>query len=233
MTDNVRDVRERTRRKYTYRTGAAQVAQTRQSRPLNLEDRQRQARNRIIQARRNKLLSDIQREKDPDQLKKKMDQARREGLEKQMLAQDAERLKKMENARQRIQEDIKHLTEQKASATTKDAMIEIQAGRSQNGMEMMASAGRDGAVGNNIADVSTDLARNAKVLAKETGRHFDSVMNKMLREHSKPADTIHAQKAKDKSDQNLEKSQTKKSTQQQMTEQLILEQRMRMRQHTR
>ena len=218
-TLKARAIRERIRRKYV-RTRNRSNTKEREGR-LHINQSEKGMRLKPLQMRirsRQKLLSEIQKERHPDKLKEKIELAQKQNLKMERLKKEKERLEKMEKARKRLKESIKRMNSREASANTKEAVQEIQAGRSGTAIRQLSSAGRDGALGNDISNESTTFSREAKILAKESGKHFDSIMYKMLKENSVPADTIKSQIRQDKGDQNLEGSKTKDST----TEQMIL-----------
>lgn len=212
-------MKDRVRKKYV-RSNIRSAVKEREKR-LHIRSLERDVRlkpeqQRLKEQEKQKLLSEIQKEKDPDKLKEKMELAKQQELQNEILQKDKERLKKMEKARERLKETIKKMNSREASANTKEAVQDIQSGRTETAIKRLKEAGHDGALGNDIANESATFAKEAKTLAKETGKHFDSVMYKMLKENSVPADTIKSQIRQDKGDQNLEGSKTKNSTAQQM-----------------
>jgi hypothetical protein len=222
-TLKTRSIRERVRRKYTriHNPSEAQVYETR----FNLGTKQRS--NRLMDARKRqqeqakqKFLAKIKQEKHPDKLREQIELAKKH-YQEERLQEENKRLKKMEQAKERLKEVIKKMNSREASATTKEAVQDIQAGRGEVAIKNLKDAGYDGSLGNKTADNSSAFAREAKVLAKETGKHFNSILCKILKENSVPADTIKAQVRQDKGDQNLEGSQTKESTVNQMIQQKI------------
>lgn len=220
VTLKTRAIRERVRRKYVhvYERSATKELKNRRQRQRLAERgvRLKPEQQRLKEQEKQKLLSEIQKEKHPDKLREKMELAKQQNLKTEQLQKDKERLEKMEKARERLKESIKKMNSHEASANTKEAVQDIQAGRSENAIRKLKEAGHDGALGNDIANESSAFAKEAKILAKETGKHFDSIMYKMLKENSVPADTIKSQIRQDKGDQNLEGSKTKDSTSQQM-----------------
>lgn len=220
VTLKTRAIRERVRRKYVRvheRSATKELKNRRQiKRSAERGVRLKPEQQRLKEQEKQKLLSEIQKEKHPDKLREKMELAKQQNLKTEQLQKDKERLEKMEKARERLKESIKKMNSHEASANTKEAVQDIQAGRSENAIRKLKEAGHDGALGNDIANESSAFAKEAKILAKETGKHFDSIMYKMLKENSVPADTIKSQIRQDKGDQNLEGSKTKDSTSQQM-----------------
>ncbi len=164
-----------------------------------------------------KMISEIRREKNPDKLAERMKQAKKNGLGA-LLQQDADRLKKMQKAQERLKEAVKRLLSDRVSASVKDGASQIQSGHVAAGLRNIRETGRDGAVGNDIAGASSELAENAQILSGLTGKHFDSIMYRTLRDNARPADSINQQKDKDGRDQNLEGRITQKSTARQMIE---------------
>lgn len=222
---------ERTRRKYISSHSNRLI--TKQKQAKNLQFRRQEALQKIRQSKTKikeadkKTITQIHSEKNPDKLKEQLQQAQKQGLDMALFDKDAQRLKKMEKARERIQQSIRNLNKHKASATTKEAVLDIQSGHSEKALRNLKEAGQDGSVGNEIADTSSELAKNAKILSKESGKHFDSVMIKILKENSVPADTIHKQKEQDKSDKNLENRQTQDTTYQQMIAKKLQDRKLR------
>jgi len=186
---------------------------------------------RLNEAEKEKLLTEISKERNPDKLKEKMELARKNDLLRDVRQKDKERLEKMERARQRLRETIKKLESQKEmSADQKEAIQAMKAGHSDQAMKGLKASGRDGAIGNEIAAINTEMATHLGTLSKESGKHADSIMKKMIAEHSTPMSNTGAlklEKKTDKSDQNLEGKQTKDSTMQQMVQQKIRERKMR------
>ena len=220
ITLKTRAVRERVRQKYvrSYTRSAAQEIKNRRQMQRSAERgvRLKPEQQRLKESEKQKLLSEIQKEKHPDKLREKMELAKQQNLKTEQLQKDKERLEKMEKARERLKESIKKMNSHEASANTKEAVQDIQAGRSETAVKKLKEAGHDGALGNDIAHESAVFAKEAKTLAKESGKHFDSIMYKILKENSVPADTIKSQIRQDKGDRNLEGSKTKDSTAQQM-----------------
>ena len=220
VTLKTRAIRERVRRKYVRSRDRSAIQELENRRHMRRSAergiRLKPTQQRLKEQEKQKLLSEIQKEKHPDKLREKMALAKKHELQKEQLQKDEERLKRMEKARERLKENIRKMKSHEASANTKEAVQDIQAGRSENAIRKLKEAGHDGALGNDIANESSAFAKEAKILAKETGKHFDSIMHKTLKENSVPADTIKAQVRQDKSDQNLEGAKTKDSTLDQM-----------------
>lgn len=231
ITLKTRSVRERVREKYVHtraRSATRELENKRHiRRSIERGIRLKPEQQRLKEQEKKKLLSEIQKEKHPDKLREKMELAKQHDLQREQLQKDKERLEKMEKARERLKENIRKMKSHEASANTKEAIQDIQAGRSETAMRKLKEAGHDGALGNDIADESSSFAKEAKVLAKETGKHFDSIMYKTLKENSVPADTINAQIRQDKSDQNLEGAKTKDSTLDQMVLKKLQDRKMR------
>lgn len=226
-----REVLEKTRKKYLSSRSNRLIAKrkrekTPQFRQRELPQQTHQTKKRIKEADK-KIIAQIHTEKNPDKLKEQLEQARKQGLDMALLDKDTQRLKKMEKARDHIRQSIHELNKRKASSTTKDAVSDIKSGHSERALHDLKSAGQDGGLGNEISGTSSELAKNAKVLSKESGKHFDSVMIKMLKEHSVPADTIYERKEQDKSDKNLEKRPTQDSTYQQMIAKKLQDRKLR------
>lgn len=169
------------------------------------------------QLEQQKMIAEIRREKNPDKLAERMNQAKKSGLTA-LLQQDADRLQKMQKARERLKEAVTRLLSTQVSASVKEGSSKIQSGHIDSGLRDIQDTGRDGAIGNDIADASSDLAKNAQKLAGLTGKHFDSIMYRTLRDNSCPADTINQEKDKEDRDQNLEGRITQKSTIRQVME---------------
>lgn len=223
-----RAIRERTRLKYV-RVANRSNALARERR-LNIRKSRlvepRLKQKQLAEADKQKLMSEIQKERHPDKLKEKMEKARKEGMDAALMAKDKERLEKMEKAREHLQEAIKRMKHRsETSHIEKEAMESIRMGQSDTAMRAMKESGREGAVGNDVAGNETVMAREMQTLAKEAGKHTDSVMQKLLRENSVPADSY--VKKSDKSDRNLEEKQTQDSTVQQMVQKKMFERRMR------
>ena len=160
------------------------------------------------------LLLKIAEEKHPDLLKEQIDLARRNGLE--IAQKDLERLKRTEAARERLSQRVREITGRQASATEKEAVQGIKTGHVDGAMKQLAENGREGALGNRIADTSTRMSEDIKIISKETGEHKASVMQQMLFENSAPIASINDRKDPDKKDQNLEGAKTKDSREKQM-----------------
>ena len=160
------------------------------------------------------LLLRIGEEKHPDLLKEQIELARRNGLE--IAQKDLDRLKRTEAARERLGQRVREITGRQASADQKDAVQAIKTGRVDGAMKQLAESGRDGALGNRIADDNTRMAEDLKVISHETGEHKASVMQQMLFENSAPIASINDRKDPENKDQNLEGAKTKDSREKQM-----------------
>lgn len=180
------------------------------------KDEKKKQTQRLNEAEQKKLHTSILNEKHPDRLREKLGIARTNGMDMAAFHDKEDSLKKMDRARQSIADDIKHLTHLHTSATTKEAMANIQSGHSERAVRDLGQVGRDGGVFNELSNTSLKLSRHATELAKESGKHFDSLMQQTLKEHSMPTDSMMTQKAADKSDQNLEGVKQQDSTIRQM-----------------
>lgn len=180
------------------------------------KDEKKKQTQRLNEAEQKKLRASILHENHPDRLREKLDIARANGMDMAAFNKKEDSLKKMDRARQHIADDIKHLTQLHTSATTKEAMANIQSGHSDRAVRDLGQVGRDGGVFNELSNTSLSLSRNAAELAQESGKHFDSLMQQTLKEHSMPTDNMMTQKAQNKSDQNLEGVKQQDSTAQQM-----------------
>ena len=224
--------RERIRRKYVARAPiSATVARERRikARPPRLREIKRGPREplkrqpKLTDLEKQKLLSDIHLEKHPDLLKEKLDKAKKAGIDAALMAKDIQRHEKTAKARERMIENVRKLRHREASANEKDAVQKIKSGHSAEAMKELKQSGIDGGIGNEIARSEREMSEDMKTIEKETGKHFDSVMQKTLKEHSVPADSMNQAKKKDQSDQNLEEkkvnlsgSEKNESTQHQM-----------------
>ena len=185
-TLKTRAIRERVRRKYvrTHVRSATRELENKRHVSHSIERgiRLKPEQQRLKEQDKKKLLSEIQKEKHPDRLREKMELAKKHNLQREQLQKEKERLEKMEKARKRLKESIKRMNSREASANTKEAIQDIQAGRSETAMQKLKEAGHDGALGNDIANESSSFAKEAKILAKESGKHFNSIMHKMLKD---------------------------------------------------
>ncbi|MDY6408061.1 MAG: hypothetical protein SPL08_05130 [Pseudomonadota bacterium] len=183
------------------RDKAHRVAQ--EKKPLSWEEKQ-------------DLIKKISAEKDLDKSKELIKKAQEHNLK--ISEKILERIKKREKAREDMKHRINEMKKRSLSATEKDAIKQIQNGHADRAFKELRTSGRDGALGNEIADNSLRMAEDAKILAEGMPlRDSNSVMKKMLAEHSVPADTLYERKRDDKSDQNREGIKHKDSTQKQMT----------------
>lgn len=216
--DKSRINRELSRKKYAARQDRSQT-QTRDQVRHRVGQMRRSYRRpeqtRLKEAERKKITAEIAKERDPEKLREKVNQAEKLGLT--VSQKDAERLKKMEKATERLKENIRKMKSHQSSVTEKEAVRKMETGHTVQAMRELKENGMDGALGNEIATNSSDMAQNLKTLSKESGKHVDSIMQKKLRENSTPADTIHEQKRQDKADRNLEEKRQKDSTAKQMT----------------
>jgi hypothetical protein len=166
ITLKTRAVRERVRQKYvrSYTRSAAQEIKNRRQIQRSAERgvRLKPEQQRLKEQEKQKLLSEIQKEKHPDKLREKMELAKQQNLKTEQLQKDKERLEKMEKARERLKESIKKMNSHEASANTKEAVQDIQAGRSETAVKKLKEAGHDGALGNDIAHESAVFAKEAK-----------------------------------------------------------------------
>ena len=224
--------RERIRKKYVTKSPVtASIARERRIkvRPPRLREIKRGPREPLKKqpvlrdVEKQKLLSEIHLERHPDKLKEKMDRAKKAGIDATLLAKDKEREEKMEKARERMKENVRKLRQREASANEKEAVQKIKAGHSEEAMKDLKQSALDGSIGNEVARSEREMSEDMNTLSKETGKHFDSVMQKTLKENSVPADSMNQSLKKDKSDQNLEEkkvnlsgSEKNESTQHQM-----------------
>jgi hypothetical protein len=226
-----KELLERTRKKYFSSHSSRLIAKQKRKENPQLRQQKLQYQTRPEENRKKepdkKIITKIHDEKNPDKLKEQLEQVKKQGLDMTFFDKDAQRLKKMEKARNGIRESIRKLNSRKASATTKDAVSNIQSGHSDRALHDLKDAGQNGGLGNEISDTSFKLMKDAKILSKESGKHFDSVMLKMLKENSVPADTIRQQKEQDKSDKNLEKRKTQDTTYQQMIAKKLQDRKLR------
>ena len=162
-------------------------------------------------------LSDrIKNEKNPDELKRLVEKAREHNLRVSEKVQ--EKIKKQEKAREDMKRRIEEMKKRSLSATEKDAVKDIQNGHADRAMRDLKASGRDGALGNEIAENSLHMAHDAEIMAEgRTNKDSNSIMKKMLAENSVPADTLYERKRDDKSDQNREGIKHKDSTEKQMS----------------
>ena len=162
------------------------------------------------------LAERIRNEKDPEKFKELLQKAREHNLK--VSEKVLEEMKKREKAREDMKRRIEEMKKRALSATEKDAVQKIQAGHADRAMKELKASGRDGALGNEIAENSLHMAEDAKILAEgSTTKDSNSVMKKMLAENSVPADTLYERKRDDKSDQNREGAKHKDSTEKQMS----------------
>jgi len=162
------------------------------------------------------LAERIRTERNPVELKKLVEKAQAHHL--RVSEAILEKVKKQEKAREDMKRRIDEMKKRSLSATEKDAVKQIQNGHADRAMRELKSSGRDGALGNEIAENSLHMAEDAKVLAEGSRiKDANSIMKKMLAENSVPADTLYERKRDDKSDQNKEGIKHKDSTEQQMS----------------
>jgi len=224
--------RERIRRKYAAKSPiSAEAARERRvkTRPPRLREIKRGPREplkkqpKLKDMDKQKLLSEIHLERHPDKLEEKLNMAKKAGIDAALMAEDMKRHEKTKKARERMIENVRKMRHREASANEKDAIQKMKSGHSEEAMKDLKQSGLDGGIGNVVAHSEREMAEDMKTLSKETGKHFDSVMQKTLKDHSVPADSMNQAKKKDKSDQNLEEkkvnlsgSEKNESTQHQM-----------------
>jgi len=179
------------------RTQSPRVRPKKKERPLTNKEKQA-------------LLLSISEERNPDVLKEKIELALRNGLE--IAQKDMERFKKVEAAREHLSQRVREITGRQASADQKDAVQAIKTGQVDTAVHQLAESGRGGAPGNRVAEDSTRMAEDLKVISEETGVHKASVMQNMLFYNSAPIASINDRKDPEKKDRNLEGNKTKDST---------------------
>ena len=181
--------------------------------------RQKKKERPLTEKEKKELLFRISEEKHPDLLKEQIELARRNGLE--VAQKDLERLKKVEEARENLSKRIRKITGRQASAIEKEAVQGIKTGHVDTAMKQLAESGRDGAIGNQIADDSAHMAEDIKTISRETGEHKASVMQDMLFKNSAPIASINDRKDPEKKDQNLHGDITKDSTKKQISNEVL------------
>jgi len=185
--------------------------------------RDRYKTNQILKERKpltkeeEKDLADrIKNETDLDKVKELIKKAQDHNLK--VSEEVLNKVKKKEKAREDMKRRIEEMKKRSLSATEKDAVRQIQSGHADRAMRDLRTSGRDGALGNEIAENSLHMAEDARILAEESPtKESNSMMQKMLAENSVPADTLYERKRDDKSDQNKEGIKHKDSTEEQMS----------------
>lgn len=185
--------------------------------------RNRYKNNKILKERKpltkeeEKDLADrIKNETDLDKVKELIQKAQEHNLK--VSEKILEKVRKKEKAREDMKQRIDEMKKRSLSATEKDAVQQIQSGHADRAMRDLKTSGRDGALGNEIAENSIHMAEDAQILSEGSlTKDSNSMMKKMLVENSVPADTLYERKRDDKSDQNREGIKHKESTEEQMS----------------
>jgi len=189
--------------------------------------RQERLNQRLKEAEQRKLLLKQQKERDPNEIQKKKERERQAELKRQRDREKQRSQEKVTKAKEHLKEAIRKMKSQEASATQKDAVQSIKMGHTEDARRRLKESAMDSALGNDIGHVEGEMATNLNTLKKETGKHADSTMQKMLRDNSVPADSYNKEKRADKGDRNLENKRTQDSTMQQMVNQKLRDRKFR------
>ncbi|MBR6412887.1 MAG: hypothetical protein IKS41_07010 [Alphaproteobacteria bacterium] len=219
-TDNKKIIEANARKKYAAKNRPAFQRPERRM-ESNIKDRRKvnevvKERKPLSKEEQKELADRIKKEKNPEEKKRLVQIALEHNLK--VSEKVLNEIKKETKAREDMKRRIDEMKKRTLSATEKDAVKQIQSGHADRAMKELKASGRDGALGNEIAENSLHMAEDAKIIAKgRTNKDSNSIMKKMLAENSVPADTIYEQKRADKSDQNKEGIRHKDSTQKQMS----------------
>ena len=179
--------------------------------------------NQILQERKpltkdeeNVLIDRLKKEPDVDKAQELLRKAQEHNLK--ISNEVLDKVEKRRKAREDMKQRLEEMKKRSLSATEKDAIQQIQSGHADRAMRELKTIGQDGALGNEIAENSLHMAKDAKILAEGSPtKDSNSMMKKMLAENSVPADTLYERKRDDKSDQNREGVKHKDTTEQQMS----------------
>lgn len=211
---------ERVRSKYL---GKANRFNARTARDQRLSARQRLSRSvsRMERQQRpadsKKTMDAIIKERDIKKAREKIRQARERGILTQKEAEKAEVLKR---AQERLRQDIHHMLKRmdRNSEVQQKGFQAMKTGNADKAIQNF-SEGKGGALGNEYAQVDSRIAEDLKTLKKTGG---DKVVHQSMKEAlstAVPADSIY-RREDNHSQRNLEGDQTKKSTGEEIAQEL-------------